>query len=141
MRLEPHENLMVWSIRQERFGIERFHTEFHHHHLHHQNQHRHCGHVHRDEHCDRWEPSLGLRVVDRSQRSEPADCQPCRCGGETNLGLYPPYKSYLNATPMTEIKIVTIPADIAPPSEPGALQGYIYGQAVPSVGNLLDVMA
>ena len=39
------------------------------------------------------------------------------------------------------VELITVPADLAPASEPGAMQGYIYGQAVPSHGNLLDIMA
>lgn len=84
---------------------------------------------------------MNVRVVDRPDRPEPADCRPYQWGGETYLGVYTSDKAYPTAIPMPEIDIVTIPADIAPPSEPGALQGYIYGQAVPTSGNLLDIMA
>ncbi len=134
MRLESHENLMVWSIRHERFDLERLDSIFH------QPHHRQDAFVHQAERCDRWEPCVDVHIVDLPHRPEPADCWSYRCG-ETTLGVYPPDKAYPAAIPMPEIDIVTIPADIAPPSAPGALQGYIYGQAVPTSGNLLDVMA
>jgi hypothetical protein len=135
MHLEPNDNLAVSSIRHDLYGPGRFHPIHHHHH--------HNDHVHED-HKDtsrvHRQPDV-VRVVQQSQRPKPADFQPCQCGGETRLNVYPPDKAYPAAIPIPEIDIVTIPADIAPPSEKGALQGYIYGQAVPANGNLLDVMA
>lgn len=135
MRVEPHENLMVLSIRHERFDVERLHPTVHH---------EHAGHdapMHQIQRTDRWEPSRAGRVVDQTQRPEPADCRSSQCGGETSLGVYPSDDAYPATIPMPEVDVVTVPADIASPSEPGALQGYIYGQAVPTSGNLLDVLA
>jgi hypothetical protein len=147
MRLEPHENLSVWSIRHDLYGPGRYHPHlrrYHHGIHHHEHPHHHHGlhaRVHRHDHCDRWEPCEVVRVVERPIRPEPADCRPCHCGGETLSMPYPPDKTYPAAGPPPEMDLVTVPADIAPPSEPGALQGYFRGQPVPASGNLLDVFA
>lgn len=135
MHVQPHENLMVWTIRHDLFDTERFQPSFHHHHLH---LLRHNHEALRAGHFDRWHH----RLVDHLQRTEPDDCRPWQCDDEAYVDFHTSSKAYPSIfPPMPEVDLVTVPADIAPPSEPGALQGYIYGQAVPTSGNLLDVMA
>ncbi len=129
MRIESHENLAVWSIRHEQFGIERFTRPDH-------PQQDHC-HIHHHLCRDRFEPSEAYQRITHTQRPEHIAPRPQQDHPITEPAHSP--EVFLAPLPLTDI--VTIPADIAPASEPGALQGYLHGQAVPVNGNLLDVVA
>ena len=137
MRCEPHENLTIWSIRYEHFGPGRY------------DHHNHRCDVPEVRHCEprpcaldaHRRPDAPKRVVEQTHGLSQVDCYALRGGDAT--GSQPAVRMNwpwgVNALPIVDY--ITVPADIAPPSEPGAIQGYIYGQAVPTHGNLLDILA
>jgi len=125
MRIQPHENLAVWSIRQEVYGPGRFDPADR------------LPSVQADpapgarsERIDTWTPN---RPVPGANPTETVDLRPYGCACPT------PTTGADLAIPMTEI--VTTPADLAPAMTPGAVQGYFQGQPVPTTGNLLDLVA
>ena len=129
MRTEAHENLAVWTIRHELYGIERFVRS--------DRFQQPDSRVHPPCPVDRFEPSRAGRHVHKPQRPEPLSPQPCP-DHPTDKPTHEP-TPMLCPQPTTEL--IVIPADLAPPTEPGAIQGYLYGQPVPFIANLLDVVA
>ena len=136
MRIDAHGNLTVYAIRHALYGIERF-AHSHHHHAH-----QPACRVHQPYPCDRYEPAAHARPIHISQHPEPIIARPCPDQADPHADTQTTTLTALpGGLPNIVTKWITVPANLAPASAPGALQGFYYGQPVPNVGNLLDVVA
>ncbi len=140
MRIEPHENLMVLSIRHDVFGPGRLAAiapgrvrvvEVHHHGPGIQGV--------------SGVPGVHVRVVDQTVQAAPADCPPCDHGAFPGFGTDPPGSSEASVPPVPVIGQSEPSAPATATSPPPAFVvggiGFIHGQTVPGVGSLLDIMA
>ncbi len=119
MRIEPHENLMVWSIRHDQFGPGRFHAILPDH--------------SRTEHIHSPAQAISIKVVQETMAPGPADCPPC------DRGDFPGFSS----DPPASNGVTSQGGDTHGPgvSAPAADLSFSHGQAVPGTGSLLDIMA
>ena len=126
MRIEPHENLAVWAIRQDMFGPGRWAPPV-------------PGRTHVQ--VQRQEvPVVHVKVVHESHRLSPADCPPCDRGGFPGYAT-PSGKGIRNAfLPAIEPAEPTCESGPAPGPQAGGVT-LSHGQIIPGTGGLLDIMA
>lgn len=149
MRIQPHENLSVWSFRHDQFWHDRYSPltggrervvrvqDRVHNHVH---EHIHISvepeHV---RHLDR------VDVVRKTEASPPTDCHPCARGEACEDSGYTPYMS--GGTPgQAGLNDPALSADLDPVllviyDKSAISQGYTHGQSVPAAGSMLDIFA
>jgi len=149
MRIQPHENLSVWSLRHDQFWHDRYspvssvrervvrvqdriHTHIHEH-IHVSTEPKHV----RDQ--DR------LDLVHQVQSPRPTDCHPCAKGEVDEDAGYTPYMSggYLGQPGLND---PALSADqgmmlMVIYDKSAISQGFTHGQSVPAAGSMLDIFA
>lgn len=143
MRIEPHENLTVLSIRHDRFGPGRFHALKaglgHKAHAH-RHEHSAAAHAHQLHTRPQTRPRVEVRVVEHTRQPQPADCRPCHHGEPARPSMNPVFLLYA-PTISVAWPYNALHADPATLLPPVAVQRFAHGQPVPTLGGLLDVLA
>lgn len=128
MRIEPHENLAVLSIRYDVFGPGRLATIT-------------PGRV-RVVEVQREVPVVQVKVVPRPEQAPPADCQPC------DRSVFPGFAPGFTPDPQEvssqgQAPSIPMPHIARDPDAPPPPEGQIFsrGQAIPGTGGLLDILA
>ncbi len=139
MRIQPHENLTVWSLRHDQFWHDRYSPVSN---VREQVV-RAQDHVHKHLHI-LMEPKPirehdRREVVHESGSARPADCHKCDHGEAAESGEYTPYLPdvWQTEAPQSESPLmVTVYFD-----KTSVSQGFTHGQSVPSAGSFLDIFA
>lgn len=141
MRIEPHENLTVLSIRHDWFGPGRFHPAIPRSHPStHSARHLHDVHLHHARLGFSLRPVIEQRAIEHVSGPQPADCRPCHSGEPARPSMNPVLLLYA-PTIAVAWPFNAIHADPAALLPPIAVQRFAHGQPIPATGGLLDVLA
>ncbi len=137
MWIRPHENLTVWSIRNDLFGPGRFADHSH-------ARVRGVNDMIRTHHHAPVGPArpvvhAHVKKIEKTLSLSPADCHPCGRGVQPGGDSYSP-GSTVGTTPLAPL---SDPASkgATPPGELGITQDFAHSQRIPAVGGLLDILA
>jgi len=148
MRIQPHENLSVWSFRHDQFWHDRYspvsgarervvrvqdrvHTHIH-------------EHLHVTAEPEPVRQRDRVDVVHETQPMRPTDCHPCAKGEACEEAGYTPYMSgqFFGHTGVGDATGSAEPvAMLVVYDKTGLSQGYTHGQSVPAAGSMLDIFA